>query len=89
MCIFENDTVKSDCPMQENYPIFKDLTVCSGNIKINVEKLKSSENGQSTGHFQSFFSVFFSAPTLNLKKIPVDHLIKNNLALCLAHLIRF
>ena len=25
MCIFENDTVKSDCPMQENNEIFKDL----------------------------------------------------------------
>ena len=24
-CIFESDTVKSDCPMQENYKIFKDL----------------------------------------------------------------
>ena len=22
---FERDTVKSDCPMQENYEIFKDL----------------------------------------------------------------
>ena len=30
MCIFEGDTVKSDCPMQENYEIFKDLiqTAC-------------------------------------------------------------
>ena len=28
---FENDAVKSDCPLQENYEIFKDLrqqTVC-------------------------------------------------------------
>ena len=25
MCIFESDTVKSDCPMQENYETFKDL----------------------------------------------------------------
>ena len=25
LCIFEGDTVKSDCPMQENYEIFKDL----------------------------------------------------------------
>ena len=37
--IIESDTVKSDCPMQENYEIFKDLiqtvsfTVCSGYIK--------------------------------------------------------
>ena len=25
LCIFESDTVKSDCSMQENYEIFKDL----------------------------------------------------------------
>ena len=25
MCIFESDTVKSDCPMKENCEIFKDL----------------------------------------------------------------
>ena len=25
LCIFESDTVKSDCPLQENYEIFKDL----------------------------------------------------------------
>ena len=66
MCIFESDTVKSDCSMPENYELFKDLiqtvgllylsiTVCSG-----VIKKKSSENDQSTGHFQSFFSSFFS-----------------------------
>ena len=24
LCIFESDTVNSDCPMQENYEIFKD-----------------------------------------------------------------
>ena len=69
MCIFESDTVKSDCPMQENYEIVKDLiqTVCFGDIKKSSEnKLKknkkSYENDQSTGHFQSFFSYFFSPP---------------------------
>ena len=37
---------------------------------------KSSENYQSPGHFQSFFIYFFFVPpTLNLKKIPVNHLI--------------
>ena len=25
LCIFESDTVKTDCPMQENYEILKDL----------------------------------------------------------------
>ena len=25
LCIFESDTVKKKCPMQENYEIFKDL----------------------------------------------------------------
>ena len=36
---------------------------------------KSSENDQLTGHFQSFF-YFFCPPTLNLKKNPVNQLIK-------------
>ena len=66
MCIFKSATVKSDCPMQENDEIFKDLiqtdgllssfTACFGTIK------KSSENDQLAGHFQSFFSPFFSSP---------------------------
>ena len=52
------------------------LLFFSGDIK------KSSENDQLTGHFQSFFIyLFFSSPsTLNLKKIPVNQLIKKMLA---------
>ena len=45
------------------------------------KKKKGSENDQLTGHFQSFFIYFFSKPTLNLKKIPVNQLIKKILAL--------
>ena len=48
---FENDTVKSDCSMQENYEIFKDLiqiigvyltsfTVFYGDIKKKKKKKK-------------------------------------------------
>ena len=77
LCIFENDTAKSDCPIQDNYEIFKDLiqivgvyltsfTVFYGDIK------KSSENDQSTCHFQSFFSFFFLPSTLNLNVFPVN-----------------
>ena len=82
MCIFESDTVKSDCPVQ----IFREimiylkisyrllvyltsLTVCSGDIKRKLLKItgkKSSEYELSSGHFH----IFFSPPTLNLKKIP-------------------
>ena len=41
----------------------------SGDIK-EKKKMKSSENDQLTGHFQSFFIYFFFVPpTLNLKKI--------------------
>ena len=40
---------------------------------------KSSENDQLTGHFQSFFYLFyFVPPTLNLKKNPVNQLIKKS-----------
>ena len=81
MCIFECAAVKSDCPMHENYEIFKDLIQTvdllyqSGDIK--KKKKTSSENDQLTGHFQSFFSfLFFVPPTLNLTKIPVNRLIK-------------
>ena len=51
LCIFESDTVKSDCPMQENYELFKNLIesllvyftsliVCSGDIKKKKKKKK-------------------------------------------------
>ena len=41
------------------------------------KKKKSSENDQLTGHFQSFFIYFFFVPsTLDLKKNPVNQLIK-------------
>ena len=76
MCIFESDTVKSDCPVQIFKKMIKYLkieyillvcltsfTVFSGDIKK-----ESSENDQLTGHFQSFFIYFFVPPTLNLKK---------------------
>ena len=39
-----------------------------------MKKIKRSENEQSTGHFHSFF---FVPPTLNLKKNPINQLIKN------------
>ena len=41
---------------------FTSLTVCLGDIKkkkaLKMKKKKSSENDQSTGHFQSFFAFF-------------------------------
>ena len=30
LCIFESDTVKSNCPMHENNEIFKDLILTVG-----------------------------------------------------------
>ena len=78
LCIFESDTVKSDCPVQilrkmikylKIYYRFTSFTV-SGDIKKKKKKKaenikkekKSSENDQLTGHFQSFFIYFFSSP---------------------------
>ena len=43
---------------------------------------KNSENDQSTGHFQSFFYLFFFVPpTLDVKKNSRKSTNKNNLAL--------
>ena len=43
------------------------------------KKKKSSENDQLTGHFQSFFILFFSSPDPKSdKKIPVNQLIKKS-----------
>ena len=39
---------------------------------------KNSENDQSTGHFQSFLLVFFVPRTLNMKKNPINQLIKTS-----------
>ena len=42
------------------------------------KKKKNCENDQLTGHFQSFLIYLFSSPpTLNLKKIPVNQVVKN------------
>ena len=58
-----------------NPPRIKEKKSSEKNIK------KSSENDQSTGHFQSFIIYFFRPPTLNLKNNPVNQLIKKTLAL--------
>ena len=34
MCTFESDTVKSDCPMQESYEIFKDIIQTVGSTLL-------------------------------------------------------
>ena len=60
LCFFESDTVNSNCPVQ-NFrkidEIYKDLIQTVG-----LPKKKSSENDQSTGHFQSFFYFLFFRP---------------------------
>ena len=84
-CIFDSDTVKSDCPMQDLkifYRLlvsFTSLTNCSGDITKALKMKKSSENDQSTGHFQSFFSFLIASQTLILKDNHVKQLIKNGL----------
>ena len=55
MCIFENDTVKSDCPMQENYEIFKDLIQSVGLLFV-LEILKKKALKMS------FLELFFFFP---------------------------
>ena len=78
LCIFESDTVKSDCPVQIFRKMMRYLKTtllvllffwrCLKKMKIlkkkkkKRKKKKSSENDQLTGHFQSFFIYFFSSP---------------------------
>ena len=77
LCIFESDTVKSDCPVQIFRKMIKHLkikyrllvchtsfTVFSGDIKKSFEndQLNGHLNDQLNGHFQSFFIYFFSFP---------------------------
>ena len=84
LCIFESDTVKSDCPVQIIRKMMKYLKIYLTSFTVFLEILKkstekkSSENDQSTGHFQSFFIyLFFFVPqTLVWKKNPVNQLVK-------------
>ena len=75
LCIFESDTVKSDCPVQifrkiiTFSKIYYRLLVYLLLVLLFLEilkksenikkKYKSSENDQLTGHFQSFFYFYF------------------------------
>ena len=78
LCIFESDTVKSDCPVQIFKKMMKYLKITllvllffwrylkkkkkKKALKKKTTK-KSSENDQSTGHFQKFLLyIFFRTP---------------------------
>ena len=62
------------------------FTVFSGDIKKKKKKKKSSENDQwITGHFQSFFILFFCPPDpKSEEKNPINQLIKK-----FGHYIKF
>ena len=68
LCIFESDTVKSDCPIQNFRKMMKYF--CSRDIK---KRQKSPEKDQPTGHFQSFFA---SSPDPKSENNPVNQLVK-------------
>ena len=46
-------------------------------MKQKALKMKSSENDQLTGHFQSFFIYFFPSPDPKSEKNPINQLTKN------------
>ena len=60
---FKNDTLKSDCPVQDIRKMMKYYKVLIQTVGVYLtsftvfflEIKKSSENDQSTGHFQAFF----------------------------------
>ena len=64
MCNFENDIVKSDCPMQENNEILKDLIQTVGLLyKFNCLFWKKTLKMTSQlVNFRAFFSFFFRPP---------------------------
>ena len=74
LCIFESGTVKSDCPVQIFRKIMKYLKIFSGDIKKKLWKWPVNWS------FSELFYLFFCPPppTLNLKKNPVNQLIKNS-----------
>ena len=90
MCIFESDTVNSDCPMEENYERFnKDrrftLLVLLYVLEILKKKKKKAQKMKKktlkmTSHYGSqlvIFRAFFRLPDpKSEKKIPVNQLIK-------------
>ena len=69
MCIFESDTVKSDCPVQifrKIMTFFKDLIQT---VDIITRK-KPSENDKLNGNFQSCFCFFRPPDPKSEKKNP-------------------
>ena len=77
LCIFESDTVENNCPSYAGkYEISKDLIQTVSLLYqfyclFRILKKKKALN----------LFIFFVQPTLNLKKNPVNQLIKKNLAL--------
>ena len=88
LCIFESGTVKSDCPLQIFRKMMKYIKIkysftsfyFSGDKKkkkSSKKKKKSSENDQFNWSFSELFYLFFFVPpTLDLKKNPVNQLIR-------------
>ena len=74
LCIFDSDTVKSDCHVQIFRKMMKYLKITIlvllffWRYQRKNKKKKSSEYDQSTGHFQSFFVYFFRPPELRSEK---------------------
>ena len=86
-CIFESDTVKSDCPVQIFRKKMKYIKIKYRQL-VNLTsftvffwrylKKKKSENNQLTGHFQSFLIYFFSSPDPKSEFFSVNQLIRNS-----------
>ena len=55
LCIFESDTVKSDCPVQNFRKMMNCLKIYYSLLVYLTSFTVFSENDQLTGHFQRFF----------------------------------
>ena len=97
LCIFENDIVKSDCPVQIfrkmikyskiSYRLLVYLLLVLLFLEIKKAEIlkKSSENDQLTGHFHGFFIYFFRLPDPKSEEKSRKSTNKKNLAIVQLH----
>ena len=68
MCIFEGDTVKSDCPVQIFRKMMKYLKI-SYRLLVYLTSFTVFSGDIKKWSFSELFLLFFRPPTINMKNI--------------------